>query len=592
MINRARVRLSTLPVSLTSNEGTLGALAVNDLFLRTLADVPWRRLPDLVDVLAGSAFVSIVVSTLASLTGIFRLGGLLAQWLLAFALVFVLTPQIYLRTAREITEDTRFRLVTAVVTVGFALSLFPVLSLNSQLWPFRLAVFSIPFGVLLGGSLYGAYFNRVHQWNRLKPNSRVDLLNAFIPVSESDRRETVAGFRAGGWRSRFAIVVWKVALVLLCLIPCFLLGIFIDFALSLYPLLELIVLTGIVLSHWSERVPGRISLDRLTNLETRLYDSVAYAGRGVKGMSSMFLVMVGLLIPVFQFVSTFPLWVRQVTFWLGMLRTPAPFSITPTIGFIIWNQIGIFACLLLSVGFQIWFWFRMLSRLPYFLDYWERRHKIEGAYSTSGEEVADRSLPLDTHSRPLTRPVGYLLPAVLPLVLAMTFIYFNPFPVNEAISFRLHSVFAIFWPVTIGVVAVSVWLTAKRESQLIWTDTYALPISLMIQAGFISALLSISRTSVPVGLRVGSVWLAPGSFTAFVLLFIPWVFFFEDIGLFARRHRGLRRYVDAVYLLCFGGMMYLLTNFASSTTAILLSVLASACIVGGIALGLGKYFYR
>lgn len=590
MPGRWGIRWPTPPLWLTSNEGVLGALAVNDLFWRTFADVPWQRLPEVISVLAGSAFVSFLVSALASQTGLFRLVGLLAQWLLIGFLVFTATPRIYIWTTTDITQDARFRLLTTGVSVGLALSLFPPLTLSSNHWLFYLAALGV---VLLGGVFFWMYFDRVHDWNRLDPNERVDLLNAFFPVPDSDRRDLVDGFTAGGVHTHAAVVVWKIALVLLCVIPCLLLGIFIDFALSLYPLLELAVLTGIAVDRWSGRLPEWLRSDQLTTLESRLYDSVAYAGRGMKGMALMILVMIGFLLPVLLFAGVFPLWVKQVTFWLRMLFAPGPFFTTPTIGLTLWNQTGVFLCFFFSVGLQLWFWFRMLDRLPHFLDHWERRHNVRAAYATDEERIEDSSPTSNTSppSQPLTRPVGCLIPAVLALVPAIVFIYLNPYPVSDPLHRRLHYLFAFAWPIVVAILMGSVWMTATRDSQPIWTDAYAFPLSLMIQAGVIAALTTISRTPEPGSLRVGAVWLAPGSFTAFVLVVIPWAFFFEDVGLYARRHRGPWQYADVAYLLSFGGITYLISNFASSSAAVLFFMLAVACFVGSIALGLAKYFY-
>lgn len=594
MARRLGIRRLTLLSRLDSDKGVLGALTVNDLFWRTLADVPWRRLPEVIDILAGSVLTSIIVSTLVSMTGLFQLVGLLAQWLLAAYLVFAATPRIYLWTASEITSNNQFRLLTTGVSIEFALALSPIFTLASESWSFPLAGLFLLLGVLLGSAFFGFYFNQVHQWNQLDPSERVDLLNTFIPISDSDRRELVDGFRAGGWRTHFAVIVWKAALVLLCIIPCFLVGIFIDFTLSLYPLLELAVLTGLALNRWSGPLAGLLSAARLTGLEDRLYDSVAYAGRGIKGMTLMILVIVGFMLPVFLFVVVFPLWVRQVTFWLKMLFVPGPFYLTSTIGFILWNQTGVFVCLLLSVGFQLWFWFRMLDRIPYFLDYWERNHNVRAAYATNEANVDDSPLIHSTprSARPRTRLVGFLLPAVVALLPAMIFIYLNPYPVNELPHLRLHRVFAFSWPVVVVILAVSVWWTAARDSQPIRTDAYALPFSLMIQAGATAVLTSVSRTPEPGALQVGTVWIAPGTFTVFVLLVIPWVFFFEDVGLYARQHHGPGQYADVAYLLSFGGITSVLSILESDRSAVLFLVLAAACFVGGIALGLEKYFYR
>jgi hypothetical protein len=569
----------------------LGALAANDLFWRTLADVPWRRLPDAVDFLAGSALVSIIVTTLTDMVGIFKLVGLFAQWLLAAYLVFAVTPRIYLGTATNITDDNRFRLLTAGISVGFAVSLWTTLTLTSEWWSLSIGVL---LGVLIGSMLFGTFLDRVHQWNQLTPNGRVNLLNAFIPVSDVDRRDLLDGFTAGGVRSRFAVFVWKGALVLLCVLPCFLLGIFIVFAFSLYPLLEVAVLTGIALDRWSGPVAGRLPSERLTGLESRLYDTVSYAGRGVKGMTTMFLVMVGLLLPVLLFATIFPIWIDQITFWVAMLRTPGPFIFNQTVGFIFWNQTGVFVCLLLSVGFQLWFWLRMLDRLPHFLDQWERRHNLRAAYRTNDEEVEDTSSNRQTHrtSRPLTRPVGYLVPAVVILVPAIVFIYHDPYPVNEPLPIELHRLFAYSWPVVVAILAVCVGLTVRRKSQPIWAERFALPVSLMIQAGSLFALTSISQTPEPGALQVGAVWLAPRSMTALVMLAVPWIFFYEDVALSARRSSGVRQYMDIAYLLSFGGITYLLSMPESGMSAVLFSGIAMVSFVGGIIMGVSRYFYK
>lgn len=122
MIRRVRPQ-ARLAAVLSSRDRVLASLLANDIGFRTLADVPWRRLPEMTAVVAENAWVALVVSVLAKLETEFALFAIIAQWLLVFYAVAVFTPRVFLRTAREITATRQFRFLVATGSTTIALTL-------------------------------------------------------------------------------------------------------------------------------------------------------------------------------------------------------------------------------------------------------------------------------------------------------------------------------------------------------------------------------------------------------------------------------------------------------------------------------------
>jgi hypothetical protein len=301
--------------------------------------------------------------------------------------------------------------------------------------------------------------------------------------------------------------------------------------LGLYPIVELLVLTGLVVDVIDSRFGLPLNLSSLNqrtlDVETRSYNAVNNAGRGIKGFSAVFLVVVfGLFIQVFLFALSLPfVWNETIPF----LITTVSMGVSTLFGVgLAWNTVGVGSSLLTASLYGVWYWTRMLDRLPAFLDEWA----VQIGKRDSKDAEND-----------VTRPVGILLPAALAIAITVFWIAVT---LRGSDSLQLTGVdilYAIAWPATMILMFESIRRTGHAEPQPAESDASAIPFSLVVQSSILYSVewLTSIRSSGSL-----SIFFAP--FATFTLITALWIFYLGDVSIRVRSREDNRRYAFPAYI--------------------------------------------
>jgi hypothetical protein len=533
---RLRERAPTLSAALTSERGVLGLVTANDLVWQTFASLDPTTLGAAVERASESLLLPVLLSVAASVTPALGSTATAAQWLFVATVYYVYAPRIFRDRARGVVTDPRFRWSTVAVTLGWAVLTASFL-LDS---PFALDRPAYARGFLALAALsvgaYGWLFWRVFDVPGRAPRTQLDVLERFVPLTAHDRADLLARYEADPPWPAFQTALTLLALCAIPLVTTFLFGWLSVLVLGLSPLVEVLVGLGLGVDAAArrERLPtaplGRAALD----VETRFYDAVAVAGHGMKGWLSLLLVVgFGLFVHVLAFASLVAfLWTETLPFVLATLRT----GVVDRIAFVItWNAAGMTVTTLAASVYGIWYWLRCLDRLPAYLSGWTARHGLAAADATDAAEGD------------VTRPVGLVVPPTLAVSVTLGWLLAGR---SEAATLPLLTtadrLYAVAWPLTLVVLLGSVWLTRHAAPQPPRSDGVALPAAALIQ--FCGGYTAVGW----LGADGGGLSPTFDPLTAFVLLAVPWFFYFADAYHWAEGRDDRWRYAFPGYVAAFG----------------------------------------
>lgn len=571
MSQRVRMLIVDLSAVLSSDKGVLGLITINDLFWQTLADIRWITIQRYAETLSESVFAPALVSVLSGFKTEFLAFAMLAQWGFIYSIFYVYTPQIFRRTAENICEDWRFRLLTSISALGFALIMSSFL-LNTPR-PITKTQYAGLFlgtaGISFGG--WGWYFWSVQDWPTRSPNEQIDLVDEFVPIVKREREDLLARYASSGVWSNLQSTTNFLAILFICLLFTFFFAWISVLVLALYPLVEILVLTSVIAGALERRYPlpfGFGSPNRYTlDIEERLYGTISTATKGLKGWTTLLLLIgFGLFVQVlgFAYIVTF-VWQETVPFLvsagLAGFTDGVVFTIT-------WNVAGMGFSVLVATVYGVWYWIRMLERLPSYLDFWADK---VGKRETEAPE-----------SR-ITRPVGVMIPPTMAIFATLLWMVLDQ--TNGPGLSTLDILYAITWPLLIVGMLASVWLTRHRNPQPPETDGRAIPLSLVVQLlGGVSAVSWIGNAS---NENAPSLVFSP--FGAFILVAIPWFFYLQDVYLIGEEYEGVKHYVFPTYLILFGTVVGILGLVATGWTRLMLLFLGIVLVSSAGLLSLEEY---
>ena len=571
MSQRVRMLIVDLSAVLSSDKGVLGLITVNDLFWQTLADIRWITIQRYAETLGETVVAPALVSVLSGLETEFLVLAMLAQWGFIYAIFFVYTPQVFRRTAENICEDWRFRLPTSTSALGFALimSSFLLNTPRSLTKTKYVGLFLGIAGISFGG--WGWYFWSVQEWPTRSPNEQIDLVDEFVPIVKREREDLLARYASSGVWSNLQSTTNFLAILFICLLFTFFFAWVSVLVLALYPLVEILVLTSVMagaLDRWYRLPFGFGSPNHYTtDIEERLYKSISTAASGLKGWTTLLLLIgFGLFVQVlgFAYVVSF-VWHEIVPFLvsagLAGVNDWVLFTIT-------WNVAGMGFSVLVATVYGVWYWIRMLERLPSYLDFWANK---VGKRETEAPE-----------SR-ITRPVGVMVPPSMAIFATLLWMVLDQ--ANSPGLSTLDILYAITWPLLMVGIIVSVWLTRHRDPQLPETDRTAIPLSLVVQLlGGVSAVSWIGNPS-----NAESPSLVFSPFGAFILIAVPWFFFLQDVYLLGEGYEGVKHYVFPMYLFLFGTIVGILGLAATGWTRLMFLFLGFVLVSSSGLLSLEEY---
>lgn len=451
--------------------------------------------------LAGSSLLLRGVSLdveLADVLAAIRWLGFGLEWLLFVALVYLFFPRFLPDDppAGVVVRARWFRLVVTVVVFVVALPL-------ADATPTLFAPAMLPGPGLAGSTLVLAFLSWIglawlvlavlvgqRWWNAASADERTAFVLQFRPRSATDaeRRRVREAYERDDWMGSVSRAFGVVGATAIVVLICFFLGLAVGVASMLAPLPQAVVLGGLAVGVVGERVPerrgGRWLLgirDRAESPETRLYLVLQYVLASRKGtMAAPFVVCSLLVVFPLVFVSLFGPLVAGVLLFLHPGELLRAVGASPLGA---WNALGILVCLSIPGLYGLWYWLRLVARLPHYLAYWEETTPGDAA-------ITDADLP------PLVaRPPDYLL---VPTGALLLFAGVASFGGGE-LPLLWGVLFAIAWPIVAVAVALSVAWTVRRDDrpatrgfQLPKADGRALPAAFLVQLGWLW-LLSTDR---------------------------------------------------------------------------------------------------
>lgn len=496
-------------------------------------------------ILLGSGVQVEIVAALVSLTT-FALGhtGLelavwMADWVFLTAFVFGITPYVFPPRMRGTVQSLRVRAGATATVVGVGLVL------QAGLWTIspeeaRVILQSSPLtGIgsfwlwllvwLSIGLLLTAVAARSTAGDAILTSSTATLLDAWTPFRE------VRG--VGPWR--LVLAGGLVGLVFL------LLGLFTIFVASLSPLPETLVLVwGMTVAVTRRRGRPVTFLNRTPpDVESRFALPIAAVTAGPKGTVCGLLLLVGTL-PFLMLAGPMALFILAI-----VVGTPLVLITEGLMANLVYlDSLYLTSAGVLSGGYALWYFSRLLERLPRFLQAW--------TVVSPRDRITLREWP--DHQQLVTRPPGLMIPPML--VILVMFI-----GMTYTGNSRGHGVVAVPIPYLVaatgalGLVGASVLRARRRPPQPPLSDGYALPAAVTVVVTVLLFMILertasarelvgavVSLSSPPVGALTDLVTIALG--VGFILGFI-----FTVPDVWEQRYRGAGyRLVPGGYVLTIG----------------------------------------
>lgn len=411
----------------------------------------------------------------------FGIVGLALEWLLISYLVFLSFPKILPLTepAGEITDSRTLQVILTITVITLAK---PVASYLPVAFSSTLPILQSSLGI---GFLYFLLFwivisllvilvyIYISWWREASNEEKIDLVDQLSggQLNQEQRDEEVRRLSKGGWESSTSKSLLLVGAAGRLLVICMLLGMVAGFANMLFPLLESGILAGAVVSLLNARFnvthyhPGA-SLKRWSvDFEDRFLESARYVWQSQKGYFLILFVIGGGFVPA-TLLILFSIMGLYVFIWLA-IQGAINLSRTSSAPLVLWNSFGYVICLAIPGLYSLWFWFRELIRIPDFLLEWENSWPGPSAIT----DAAD-------FPEQLTRPPYFLIPvSILWIPIAIVTI-----PVFEPVTIVFQSpIFAISWPILLGLIFWTVQWTLSSKPQDPDTDGYAMQIAVITQ---------------------------------------------------------------------------------------------------------------
>lgn len=472
-----------------SPKGVLAALAGNSIAWRVVPDVfPPRVATVLADVAESTAgpTATTLVGFVAGRLAFVAFG---IEWLMLLYALHLFLPRLSRVIGfEELLRQRGLRLLVAGYTLSISIAMgysfspltevefaadgeFPIEASFAETWViFMLLVGIIPFSV---------YLWRYHDLST--PERRLRIIRRFTTVKGASDSEF--GFRREDW------IGWVADVALFLAMGTQIWAISITSALgivilnSLFPLPEVLVLCAVAAGAIDRRVERDLSVAQVQsfNLESNLLGSVAYALGSIKGMMMVILLFANLLFASFLALISMALVVLFTYEVGGTAVLYGHWTVNHPL--LVWLATGFLLVSLISGFYSLWFWLRLLRRLPFFLEWW---HELwRGEPPSSWNEPA---------SSMVTRPPDHLLIPVVSLAVLGGFSKFG----GDSVSDPTLSVllFALAWPLLVILFVAAVRHTRHRHPQPARTDGRVWGIAIAAQTTMLMELNWISNQTV------------------------------------------------------------------------------------------------
>lgn len=431
----------------------LGGFGASEILLSTLSRLSPSGATNAVSVLAESSIVSSLLATVSLMEAELALLATVAGMLFFGYGVYEFLPGVFPEQFDVLTRRGGYRLIATVFVIGGAEVIARLIADDPLPGQMTITMFLLgvtPLVISVGYVAAVVY------------RDAAEIEEAARAVSE---RLHIAGpgkgheaIEAESTRKRFSHIV-SVAVMLA--IPLPFLAAAVVAASQLYPVPELLAIGWGFLAIANVR-PSRETTDHpidpeRVDLEGSAFDLVVNAVRSQKGIPVVLITLLGF---------------GGATALVGVLNSNTPrftregLSAVTDAPLFAWSVVGMVVVLLSTGLFAVWFWTRVIKRVPRYLRAWNVTH-------AETSPLSDESLP-----ETVTRPVGMLVPVFVALLPATGFAQLLRFDFFFGARQLLVGVYAVVWPVSVGLLAYCVYRTHNAEPQPPLSDGRALPVAL------------------------------------------------------------------------------------------------------------------
>lgn len=493
-------------------------------------DVGWGALvrfgPRLLDADLLPTAASLVVGTVLGV----GIAPVVAATVLYGYLVYALAPRVFPRTVRHVTDRRGFRLLAAANAVLVPLLLYSPLPDVSRF-------------LLLGGVLLlPAYLLVVQRGRVAGPGGYpIAFANGFDPTSNLQREyhddPKVAARTPKFWT---VLALYGAIAVVFSYLTLLVLGGLLALLYLTYPVPELLVLgwvgyRGLLASRVGPAPPEHAG--RRFDLEARVVTLAGVATDGIKGFTSVLLAGIGLVVPVF--------FLYVVVYNAGNAARIAGAMAAGSGTRLLAAVVGVTTLVVYGL-YGVWYWLRLLSRVPHAMRAWRDRLR------------AEVRTPPDREFGPLlARPPGYFLPAAAMLVALGLLVAAGDWPSDPRIPLPYLAV----WLAGLAGTAWSTYRGVRGEPRGAAADWRALPGSyavhltglwLWVDAGDGDSLVVGALTGRVPAADLVAAFADPTTGFFLVVTVTPLYLFYVPDVIDSRRADGLRRFAYVPYLLAVG----------------------------------------
>lgn len=389
-----------------SQEGALGLLASGNL----LAEIPWDILLEYSDLIVLALTIGIHIRGGESIDVIINIVFL-------FVLVYIFIPSIFPKDFRPVSRKRGFRLLSSVFVISIVVIIMLSISSPGDEYSQGRAILHGSISIVVSLILFTYYLFLIEEFDLHDPESPAIAYLQFLQITIHDDHVTIHDDHVE-WIPEWGKYVSFFPLILFAIFSLMLLGIFIAALEQLSPLLELLVLGWIGYHRISERsirVKGEyLPTKDVVDIGERVNDAIAsiLCYDTIKGGIVLLLVSTGTLYSIAFFIIGLQIFIPR---WFSRISGTKYLVLIEDMGLrytflilledLVINSFFTIIPFIISL-YSIWFWVRVLERLPYFLDTWVERYK-----------QTSRSLDLPSEEPP-ARPPDYL---VLPMLLMITY---------------------------------------------------------------------------------------------------------------------------------------------------------------------------
>lgn len=457
--------------------------------------------------------------------------GIQLSWLLIGFLVYSYTPQVALGYFGDISRAKGFRIITGLAVTYYGVLLSQLMGLTPEAVALGQLPSERPLLLIFGG---------------LAINILVLMLYVFtirgerLASENSEHWELIESFSVESQQTTFwrmqelsrpirtlLNTINSIAVALLFILPCVILGLVLAAINGFYPIPEGLVFIGstVKLASMNERLKGFLPISSIPDIEFAALDEVVAANQNIKGLILTLYSILALGVCAMTFFMGVQLFggnITQLISTVASLGGLSEVSIMASVKVmaLFWFVVTLLLTPFIYGVYGMFYWYRQLRRLPDYVSFWEERKRGRARYPPSPS---------------VSRPLGLFLPAdVLFLVIGLV-LWWGP---NSTPRMAEIIGYTVGWIAALVLMIWSLKAAESRRPKPLDNEGRDVLVAFVLQWLAILIALILGGINIDIGLS--------GVFLLIILLI--GLGYFPEVSLHADRSVGPFAYVDVGYL--------------------------------------------